>query len=161
MNNEEQNSKIANNFIHTLSEVHSANIGKHTTIWQFCVILEGAKIGSNVNVCSHCFIENKVVIGDNVTIKNGVYLFDGVILEDDVFIGPNVTFTNDKNPRSKIYPSGLPSTIIKRGASIGGGAVILPGVTIGEMSVIGAGAVVTKDVPSHGVVVGNPARLRL
>jgi acetyltransferase-like isoleucine patch superfamily enzyme len=99
------------------------------------------------------------VIGDNVTIKNGVYLFDGVILEDDVFIGPNATFTNDKNPRSKVYPSEFPSTIIKRGASIGGGAIILPGVTVGEMAIIGAGAVVTKNVPSHGVVVGNPARL--
>jgi UDP-2-acetamido-3-amino-2,3-dideoxy-glucuronate N-acetyltransferase len=159
MMNNEQQKKLSKNFIHKLSDVHSPNIGVDTKIWQFCVILEGAKIGSNVNVCSHCFIENRVLIGDNVTIKNGVYLFDGVILEDDVFIGPNATFTNDKNPRSKVYPSEFPNTIIKRGASIGGGAIILPGVTVGEMAIIGAGAVVTKNVPSHGVVVGNPARL--
>ena len=158
MNDEQQETKNSNYFFHKLSDVQSSNIGNATKIWQFCVILVGAKIGSNVNICSHCFIENNVVIGNNVTIKNGVYLFDGITLEDDVFIGPNVTFTNDKNPRSKVYPIEFPETIIKKGASVGGGAVILPGITIGEMATIGAGAVVTRDVASHAVVIGNPAR---
>ena len=124
------------------------------------MVLAGARIGSNDNVSSHCFIENMVVIGDNVTIKNGIYLYDGITLEDNVFVGPNVTFTNDKNPRSKVYPSEFPRTLIKRGASIGGGAVILPDITIGENAMVGAGAVVTRDVPANAVVYGNPARMQ-
>jgi len=147
-------------FIHRLADVQSTSIGKETKIWQYCVVLINAKIGANVNICSHCFIENDVTIGNNVTIKNGVYLFDGIALEDDVFIGPNVTFTNDKNPRSKHYPSSFAKTLIKKGASIGGGAVILPGIKIGENALIGAGAIVTKDVPPNAVVYGNAARLQ-
>lgn len=153
--------KVNNNFFsHGLSDVQTLDIGLGTKIWQFCVILEGAKIGSNVNICSHCFIESDVVVGDNVTIKNGVSLYNGVTLEGDVFIGPNVTFTNDKNPRSKEYPSEFPRTTIKKGASIGGGAVILPGLTIGKYAMIGAGAIVTKDVPAYSVVYGEAARFR-
>lgn len=147
-------------FIHKLAEIQTTSIGRNTRIWQFCVVLKGAKIGANVNICSHCFIENDVVIGDDVTLKNGIYLFDGITLEDKVFIGPNVTFTNDKNPRSKAYPNVYSKTIIKKGASVGGGAVILPGITIGENAMIGAGAIVTKDVPSNGVVYGNAAKLQ-
>ena len=146
-------------FVHPLADVQTRQIGAHSKIWQFCVVLAGARIGRNCNICSHGFIENQVVIGDDVTVKNGVYLYDGITLEDQVFIGPNATLTNDKTPRSKASPEAFPTTLVKRGASIGGGAVILPGVTIGEYAMIGAGAVVTRDVPAHATVVGNPARL--
>jgi len=148
--------------IHLLSDVQSEKIGKNTQIWQFCVILPGASIGSDCNICAHCFIENDVVIGDNVTIKNGTYIWDGIYIEDSVFIGPNVTFTNDKYPRSKGHQNYLDnrkSTILRKGASIGGGATILLGIEIGENSIIGAGAVVTKSVPANSVVFGNPAKI--
>lgn len=145
--------------IHKLSDVQSTNIGHGTRIWQYCVVLENALIGNNCNICAHTLIENDVFIGNNVTIKSGVFLWDGITIEDDVFVGPNATFTNDKTPRSKVYPSNFPKTIIKKGASIGANATILPGITIGENSMIGAGAVVTKDVPEFAVVVGNPAEI--
>jgi len=162
MTNDEENNNISsrNHFIHNLADVQTMAIGECSKIWQFCVILEGAKIGSNVNICSHCFIENDVTIGNNVTIKNGVYIFDGITLEDNVFIGPNVTFTNDKNPRSKFYPTAFPKTLIRKGASVGGGAVILPGIEIGENAKIGAGAIVTKDVPPGAVVYGNAGSVK-
>jgi len=147
-------------FVHSLADVQATVIGDDTRIWQFCVVSENAKIGANCNICSNCFIENDVVIGNNVTIKNGVYLFDGLVIEDDVFIGPNVTFTNDKQPRSKVYPTEFSKTLVKRGASIGGGAVILPGVIIGENAMIGAGAVVTKNVPDNAVVYSSAAQVR-
>ena len=145
---------------HDLADVQSTHIGPDTRIWQFCVVLKGARIGANVNICSHCFIENDVRVGDNVTIKNGVSLYDGITLEDDVFVGPNVTFTNDKHPRSKQRPDAFLPTLIKRGASIGGGAVILPGLTVGENAIVGAGAVVTKDVPANAIVFGSPAEVK-
>ena len=148
-------------FLHPLSDIQSKFIGENSKIWQFCVILPGAKIGMNCNVCSHCYIENNITIGNNVTIKNGVYLFEGMIIEDNVFIGPNATFTNDKYPKSKIYPSEFNKTHIKKGASIGAGATILPGITIGENALIGAGAIVTKNVAENEVVYGLPARKRL
>ncbi len=103
------------------SQIQSQNIGPNTTIWQFVVVLPKAQIGADCNICSHCFIENDVIIGDRVTIKNGVSLYDGMRIEDDVFIGPNATFTNDKFPRSKRYPGTFPMTIVRTGASIGGG----------------------------------------
>jgi UDP-2-acetamido-3-amino-2,3-dideoxy-glucuronate N-acetyltransferase len=143
--------------IHHLADVQSVNIGIGTKVWQFTVVLPSAVIGQNCNICAQCFVENDVVIGDNVTIKNGVQLWDGLRIEDDVFIGPNVTFTNDKFPRSKKYPENFLVTTVKRGASVGGGAVILPGITIGEYAMIGAGAVVTRDVSAGCIVVGNPA----
>ena len=136
--------------IHSLSDVQSKNIGENTNIWQYYVVLPDAKIGDNCNICSHCFIENDVVIGDNVTVKNGVYLYDGITVEDDVFIGPNATFCNDKYPKSKNKDFKLEPIIIKKGASIGANATILPGVTIGENALIAAGAVVTKDVAKDG-----------
>lgn len=145
--------------IHPMSDTQSATIGSGTRIWQFVVVLPGAQIGQDCNVCSHCLIENDVVIGDRVTIKNGVQLWDGLRLSDDVFIGPNVTFTNDRFPRSKLYPERLAQTIVMTGASIGGGAVILPGITIGAHAMVGAGAVVTRSVPEGAIVVGNPARI--
>lgn len=145
--------------IHALSDVQSANIGKGTKVWQFSVILEGAVIGENCNICAHTFIENDVQIGDNCTIKSGVFLWDGITLEDHVFVGPNATFTNDRLPRSKVYPDSFPSTLIKKHASIGANATILPGVVIGRGAMVGAGAVVAKSVPDFAVVVGNPAKV--
>lgn len=144
--------------IHSLSDVQSDKIGNNTTIWQFVVILPKAEIGTNCNISSHCFIENDVRIGNNVTIKNGVYIWDGITISDDVFIGPNVTFTNDKYPRSKQYPPSFQKTFIKNGASIGAGSVILGGITIGINAMIGAGSVVTKNVPDNELWVGNPAK---
>lgn len=137
--------------IHPLSDVQTKNIGKNTNIWQYCVVLPDAQIGDNCNICSHCFIENKVKIGDNVTIKNGVYLYDGITIEDDVFIGPNATFCNDRYPKSKNKDFKLEPIVIKKGASIGANATILPGVTIGEYSLIAAGAVVVKDINENTI----------
>ncbi len=145
--------------IHASADVQSRDIGVRTRIWQYVVILPEAKIGCDVNICSHCLIENDVVIGDRVTIKSGVYLWDGTRIGDDVFVGPNVTFTNDKFPRSKVYPGKFLETRIENGASIGGGAVLLPGVTIGIGAMVGAGAVVTKSVPPYAIVTGSPARI--
>ncbi len=145
--------------IHPLADVQSPHIGSNTRIWQFVVILAEARIGYDCNICSHVLIENDVIVGDRVTVKSGVQLWDGVRLEDDVFIGPNVTFTNDSFPRSKLYPEAFPFTTVKAGASIGGGATILPGIVIGCLAMVGAGAVVTKSVPDGAVVVGNPARI--
>lgn len=147
--------------IHPMSDVQTKNIGSNTAIWQFCVVLSGSRIGNNCNINAHCLIENDVVIGDNVTVKSGVYLWDGICIEDNVFIGPNVTFTNDKFPKSKQYPDEFLKTVVKKGASIGAGAIILPGITIGENAMIGAGAVVTKSVPPNTTVVGNPATVFL
>jgi acetyltransferase-like isoleucine patch superfamily enzyme len=146
-------------FIHPSADVQSKQIGEGTRIWQFVVVLPGAVIGRDGNICSHCFIENQVVVGDRVTVKCGVQLWDGVTLEDDVFVGPNATFTNDLAPRSRNAAVQLLPTLVKKGASIGANATILPGLTIGEGAMVGAGAVVTKDVPSRTLVVGNPARV--
>ncbi len=146
-------------FKHETSLVASKNIGERTRIWAFCNILKNAKIGKECNICDHVFIENDVVVGDRVTVKCGVQLWDGVRLEDDVFIGPNVTFSNDKFPRSKKYPKKFLKTIVKKNASIGANATILPGLIIGENAMVGAGAVVTKSVPVNAIVLGNPARI--
>lgn len=145
--------------IHPLSDVQSTKVGKNTNIWQFCVVLPEAVIGENCNICAYVLIENKVVIGNNVTVKSGVQLYNGLTLEDNVFIGPNVTFTNETVPRSKTYdPGKLKNTLIKKGASIGGNATILPGVEVGEYAFIGAGSVVTCDIPRNTLWYGNPAR---
>lgn len=146
-------------FIHPLSDVKSTNIGEGTRIWQFSIVFADAIIGLNCNICAHTLIENDVKIGNNVTVKSGVYIWDGVEIEDDVFIGPCVAFTNDKNPRSKHYPLEFLKTIIKKGASIGANATILPGIILGQNCMVGAGAVVTKSVPDNAVVVGNPAKI--
>jgi len=143
--------------IHETAEVKTNSIGEETRIWQYSIVLKGAKIGTNCNICAHCFIENDVVIGNNVTVKSGVQLWDGITIEDNVFIGPNVTFTNDKYPRSKAYHEFI-KTIVKKGASIGANATILCGVIIGECAMIGAGSVVTKDVPDGELWYGNPAK---
>ena len=144
---------------HATSLVESDNVGEGTQVWAYAHILPGARIGRDCNICDHTFVENDVVIGDRVTIKCGVQLWDGVRVEDDVFIGPNATFTNDRFPRSKQHLAEYPQTIIKRGASIGANATIAPGVVIGEMAMVGAGAVVTHDAPPHSKLAGNPARI--
>lgn len=144
--------------IHSFADVQSNKIGKDTRVWQYVVILEKAVIGDGCNICSHCFIENDVVIGNHVTIKCGVQIWDGITIKDDVFVGPNVTFTNDKFPRSKQYKEPL-KTVVEKGASIGANATILCGITIGENAMIAAGAVVTKDVAVNTLVAGNPAKV--
>ena len=144
--------------IHALSDVQNNSIDSSTNVWQFTVVLPGAKIGKNCNINCHVFIENDVVIGDNVTIKPGVQIWDGLRVEDDVFIGPNVTFTNDLYPKSKNTDFKLLKTHIKKGASIGANATILAGITIGENALIGAGSLVTKDVNPNTVWFGVPAK---
>lgn len=144
--------------IHHLADVQTNNIGENTYIWQFSTVLKGATIGSNCNINCNCFIENDVIIGNNVTVKSGVQIWDGITLEDNVFIGPNVTFTNDLIPRSKVYPEFFEKTIVKEWASIGANSTIIAGIIIGKFALIGAGSVVTKSIPSYTVWFGNPAK---
>jgi acetyltransferase-like isoleucine patch superfamily enzyme len=146
-------------FIHPQAICESTAIGEGTRVWAFAHVLPGARIGRDCNICDHVFIENDVVLGDRVTVKSGVQLWDGLRIADDVFIGPNATFSNDKYPKSKHYQAEVLQTLIAKGASIGGGAVILPGLRIGSGAMVGAGAVVTHDVPPRAVVSGNPARI--
>lgn len=147
-------------FVHNNAIVEpGASIGPHSKVWAFAHILPGAVIGADCNICDHVFIENRVRIGDRVTIKCGVQVWDGITLEDDVFVGPNATFTNDPFPRSKRYLDAYPPTVVRRGASIGANATILPGLTIGRDAMVGAGAVVTRDVPDRAIVAGVPARI--
>jgi UDP-2-acetamido-3-amino-2,3-dideoxy-glucuronate N-acetyltransferase len=148
---------LTDHFVHPQALCEAETVGAGTRIWAFAHILPKASIGKDCNICDHVFIENDVVVGDRVTVKCGVQLWDGVRLEDDVFVGPNVTFTNDKYPRSKKYLQEWPRTVVKRGASIGANATILPGLTVGEGAMVGAGSVVTRDVPAGATVVGNPA----
>ena len=146
-------------FIHDLADVAKCNIGEGTKIWQFVVILKGAEIGQNCNICAHTLIEGDVTIGNNVTVKSGVYIWNGTRIADDVFIGPNATLTNDLMPRSKQYPDSFSGIRLEKGSSIGANATLLPGITIGREAMVGAGSVVTKDVPEYAVVIGNPAKI--
>lgn len=146
-------------FFHPNALCESSKIGARTRVWAFAHILPGATIGADCNLCDHVFVENDVTVGDRVTVKCGVQLWDGVRLEDDVFVGPNATFTNDNFPRSRQYPSKFGQTLVRKGASIGANATILPGITIGARAMVGAGAVVTRSVPPNAVVVGNPAKI--
>lgn len=146
--------------LHPLADVQSTKIGTGTIIWQFSVILSGAKVGRNCNINALTFIENDVVLGCNVTVKSGVQLWDGIRVGDDVFIGPNVTFTNDFTPRSKQPPESFLKTILKQGASLGANSTVIGGLTIGKYAMVGAGSVVTKNVPNYALVYGNPAQLK-
>ena len=144
---------------HPAAIVETAHVGDRTRVWAFAHVLPGARIGADCNLCDHTFIENDVVVGDRVTIKCGVQVWDGVTLEDDVFVGPNATFTNDPFPRSGQHRPAPARTLVRKGASIGANATIAPGLTIGERAIVGAGAVVTRDVAADTIVAGNPARI--
>ncbi len=144
---------------HSLIDKNVA-IGARTRVWAFSHILSGAEIGADCNICDHTFIEGKVVLGNRVTVKCGVYLWDGLTAEDDVFIGPAAVFTNDLKPRSRQYPDSYAPTLLKQGSSIGANATIIAGVTIGKWAFVGAGSVVTKDIPDYAAVWGNPARFQ-
>jgi UDP-2-acetamido-3-amino-2,3-dideoxy-glucuronate N-acetyltransferase len=146
-------------FKHETALVESPCVGDGTRIWAFAHVLEGAKIGRNCNICDHTFIENDVIVGDRVTIKCGVQLWDGIRIENDVFIGPNATFTNDLFPRSRQRPERFLTTVVRKGASIGANATILPGIVIEEYVMVGAGAVITRNIPRNAVVLGNPGRI--
>jgi UDP-2-acetamido-3-amino-2,3-dideoxy-glucuronate N-acetyltransferase len=146
-------------FVHADGRCESTRIGAGTRIWAFAHVLPGATVGADCNICDGVFVENDVVLGDRVTVKSGVQLWDGVRLEDDVFVGPNATFANDKFPRSREHRKANPETVVERGASLGANCTVLPGVRIGRHAMIGAGSVVTSDVPPFAVVMGNPARI--
>lgn len=146
-------------FAHPTAEVNATEIGAGTRIWQYVIVLPGARIGTDGNICSHCLVENDVIIGDRVTIKSGVQLWDGLRVGNDVFIGPNCSFANDRFPRSRNRPEEFLSTVIEDGASIGAGSTILPGIVLGKNCMVGAGAVVTRSVPPNAIVVGNPAKI--
>lgn len=149
-----------NYYKHPNAIVESESIGKDTRLWAFTHILPGAIIGENCNINDHTFIENDVTIGNNVTVKSGVYIWDGVRIADNVFIGPNVTFTNDLKPRSKQYPVKFELTILEEWSSIGANATIIAGNTIGKYAMIGAGSVVTKNIPNNTLWYGNPAKMK-
>lgn len=156
-------------YIHPQAICESDQIGEGTRIWAFAHIMAGARIGAGCNIGDGAFIESGACIGDRVTVKNQVMIWDGVHIEDDVFVGPGVIFTNDRHPRSPRMPrvrhryekpeNWRQETHIARGASIGAGAILLPGVTVGAYALIAAGALVTKNVPPHQIALGNPARI--
>lgn len=155
-------------FVHQTAIVETSDVGEGSRIWAYAHIMDGARIGKHCNIGDHCFIESGAVIGDNATVKNGNMIWEGVTLEDGVFVGPNVFFSNDLRPRSPRMPevknryqekdNWLVPTLVKRGASLGVGSIIIAGVTVGEYAMVGAGAVVTRDVPAHALVKGTPAR---
>jgi UDP-2-acetamido-3-amino-2,3-dideoxy-glucuronate N-acetyltransferase len=147
-------------FVHTFALCESDDVGPRTRVWAFAHIMAGARIGADCNVGDHAFVEGGAVVGDGVTIKNGVLLWSGVTVEDGVFLGPGVVFTNDAGPRAPYPkgPAGWRATLVRRGATVGANATVLSGLTIGRWAMVGAGAVVTADVPDHALVVGNPAR---
>jgi acetyltransferase-like isoleucine patch superfamily enzyme len=148
-------------FVHPKALVDDGvSVGARTRVWAFAHVVKGAIVGEDCNLCDHTFIEGKVVVGNRVTMKCGVFLWDGIVVEDDVFIGPGAGFTNDLYPRSRQYPAEFPKTVLRQGCTIGANATLLPAITIGRWAIIGAGAVVTRDVPDHALVAGNPARQR-
>ena len=155
-------------YIHPTALVETENIGEDTKIWAFTHIMKNVPVGANCNIGDNCFIETGAVVGNNVTIKNSNMLFEGITLEDGVFVGPHVFFTNDRFPRSARLPEAsmrytdhewFAATTIKYGATLGAAAVILPGVTVGKFAMVGAGAIVTKDIPAQALAIGNPARI--
>jgi UDP-2-acetamido-3-amino-2,3-dideoxy-glucuronate N-acetyltransferase len=147
--------------VHSHGLCESDRIGAGTRIWAFAHVLPGATVGRDCNICDHTYVEGGVTIGDRVTVKNGVLLFDGVTIEDDAFVGPSVIFTNDLRPRATVKRGAdeLLPTLVRVGATLGAGVVVVCGLTIGAHAFVGAGTVVTRDVPAYGFVVGNPGRL--
>ena len=145
--------------IHHTAEVQSPNLGEGTVVWQHTIVLKGAQIGKDCNLNCFCFVENDVRVGDRVTVKSGVQLWDGMTVEDDVFIGPNATFTNHRDPKSKQPPAEFDKIVLQNGCSVGANATVIGPCVIGSNSLVAAGAVVTKDVPPNVVVAGNPARI--
>jgi UDP-2-acetamido-3-amino-2,3-dideoxy-glucuronate N-acetyltransferase len=145
---------------HPQSLLETDDVGPRTRVWAFAHVMKGARVGADCNICDHAFIESGARLGDRVTVKNAVLVWDRVTVEDDVFLGPNMVFTNDPNPRVafKKAPDAMTPTLVRRGASIGANATVVCGVTIGEQAFVGAGSVVIRDVPAHALVVGNPAR---
>ncbi|MGQ0840532.1 acyltransferase [Actinokineospora sp.] len=150
----------ANVFVHPNGLCESDEVGAGTRVWAFAHVLPGARVGRACNICDGAFVENEVVLGDNVTVKNNVLLYNGVTCENNVFLGPNAVFTNDLRPRAhrKLVGDALRPTLVREGATLGAGVVVVCGTTVGSNAFIGAGAVVTKDVPAHAFLVGNPAR---
>jgi acetyltransferase-like isoleucine patch superfamily enzyme len=144
-------------FVHPAGLCESDNVGPGTRVWAFAHVLPGAVIGADCNICDGAFVESGATLGDRVTVKNGTLVFEGVTCEDDVFLGPNVLFTNDLRPRSRM-PSELLTTVVRRGASLGAGVVVVCGHVIGAYAFAAAGSVITRDVPPHAFVAGNPAR---
>ena len=149
-------------FVHESSYVdEGAEIGAGTRIWHFCHVMPRARIGRSCNIGQNVFIASDVVIGDNVKIQNNVSVYTGVIIEDGVFLGPSMVFTNVMNPRSHVpRRDEYQTTLVKQGVSIGANATIVCGVTLGRYAFVGAGAVITRDVPDHALVYGNPARIQ-
>jgi acetyltransferase-like isoleucine patch superfamily enzyme len=154
--------------IHPTALVECTALGAGTRVWAYAHVLDGAVVGRECNIGDHCYVESGARIGDGVTLKNGNMVWDGVTLEDGVFVGPGAIFTNDMRPRSPRHPPAaaryasdgwLERTTVRRGATIGAGAVIICGIEIGEHAMVAAGAVVTRDVPPHALVVGSPARV--
>ena len=150
-------------FIHPMGICESERIGPGSKIWAFAHVMKGAVVGSDCNISEGSFVEDGAVIGDRVTVKNGVHVWDGVVVENGVFLGPGCVLTNENRPRSRQGQERTQGAwdpiLIREGASIGAGAVLVCPLVIGRFALVGAGAVVTKDVPDHGLVVGNPARL--
>jgi acetyltransferase-like isoleucine patch superfamily enzyme len=147
-------------FVHPMGLCESEAVGEGTRIWAFAHVLPGAVVGRDCNICDHAYVESGAVIGDRVTVKNAVLVFDGVTVEDDCFLGPNVVFTNDLTPRAHVKKGRdqFVLTTLREGATIRANATIVCGVTIGRNAFVAAGAVVTRDVPDHALVAGNPAR---
>ena len=160
---------MKNVFVHPTALMETEEIGEGTRVWAYAHVMEGARVGRSCNIGDHCFIESGVEVGDGVTLKNGNMLFEGVTIRDGAFVGPHVFFTNDRYPRSRWLPQArsryddrgwLLPTLIEQGATLGAGAVLLAGVTVGEYAMVGVGAVVTKDIPAYALARGNPARAR-
>lgn len=156
-------------YVHPSAIVEADDIGAGSRVWAFAHVLAGARIGTNCNIGDHCFVETGAVVGNDVTIKNGNMIWEGITVEDGVFLGPGAILTNDRRPRSPRLPEAgaryrdqtwLARTVLRRGSTIGAGALILPGVSVGEFAFVAAGAVVTRDVPAHALMVGHPAQVR-